>query len=176
MVDDETNGEIHEEADHEVGREVIDLVDSPMRSPEASDTNGIDYDVLPEDAKDNDIAKWAWTTLLEQADCKRIILKLLHEMEPGLRAKVQEQLFIEFEKIADQIHKALQSLENDRVSIPSKYYHLYYMICRITRIIHYERTRQGSLSADTDSRYRYQLAENRGDVHACSTLDLLGDR
>lgn len=91
---------------------------SPAKSAASADLSTIDYEITPQDAQHDEIARWSWSTLLETMDRKRIILKILDEMDTNMRKRV-ETLFYDFkeDRLKDDVQKALSALENGRNSI-----------------------------------------------------------
>lgn len=100
--------------------EVVDLTASSppsedINGPEAMDT---DYSAQPENASEQKIESWRWTTLLELTDRKRIIMKLLHETELSLRRRVESELYIfEFHRLRDDLKRTIDALTAERSSI-----------------------------------------------------------
>lgn len=99
--------------------ETIDLTASSQPDPEtAQKATQIDYSKAPELATELEVSRWPWTVLLENRDRKRIILKLLNEMEPIQRKRAEAQFFdFDHDRLLEDTGKALQALRNKRVSI-----------------------------------------------------------
>lgn len=91
---------------------------SPAKSSPANQAGDIDYGIPPEDAKDQDIRRWSWDSLVETSDRKRIILKLLAEMEPDIQQRVESLVQnSRQEKVSELVRNALLALKAERASI-----------------------------------------------------------
>lgn len=104
-----------------------ELIDLTMSSPNKDSHHyigaGLDesedvYGPCPEDASEEEIEKWAWKTLDQTSDRKRIVMKLLLEIERKDREKI-ENFFLDrsFRKLREDLQKALSSIKRKRDGI-----------------------------------------------------------